>query len=295
MTAAAATYRYRPAPVRRRTGWGMVRRVLFWLTIAALTAVFLAPLLWMLATSFKTNEDATRLPLSWIPRPMTTQAYRQLFDPASHTPVLQWFGNSLAVAVGTTLLVLVVDSMAAYALARLHFAGRSAVFAVVVGTIFVPAFVFLVPNFLIVSRLGWLDSWWALIVPAAAGAFGVFFLRQFFLSLPRELEESARIDGANQWQTFTRIVLPNARPALATLAVLTFLTSWNDFLWPIYVLFSPGMLTLPAGLSTLQGESTTKYPVIMAGAVVACVPVLLLFVLAQRYVVESVVRSGIKG
>ncbi len=270
-------------------------RVVFWLVMICLTVVFVAPLLWMLVTSVKTDEDATRLPLSWLPHPFDPHAYIQLFASASQTPVLSWFVNSLVAASVNALLIVAVDAMAAYALARLDFPGRRLIFATVVGTIFVPGFVFLIPNFLIVSQLGWLNSLWALIIPSAGGAFGVFFLRQFFMSLPRELEEVAILDGANQWQVFTRVVLPLARPGLATLTVLSFLTNWNDFLWPVYVLFSPERLTLPAGLSTLQDAATIKYPIIMAGAVVASVPVIILFVAAQRHVIQSVARSGLKG
>jgi multiple sugar transport system permease protein len=284
-----------PAAPPARTGWAVTRRVLFWLMLAVLTLIFVAPLLWMLATSLKTNEDATRLPLSWWPRPFDLTAYQSLLQAGSQTPVLRWFLNSLGAGALNTALIVAVDAPAAYALARLTFRGRQLIFGSVVGTIFVPGFVFLIPNYLIVSRLGWLDSWWAIVVPSAGGAFGVFFLRQFFASLPVELEESALLDGANQWQLFTRIVLPNSKGAIATLAVLSFLTNWNDFLWPVYVLFSPQMMTLPAGLSTLQGAATTNYPIIMAGAVIASVPVLILFVLAQRRIVESVARSGIKG
>ncbi|MDQ6659096.1 MAG: carbohydrate ABC transporter permease [Actinomycetota bacterium] len=273
----------------------VVRQVLLWVILALLTIIFIAPLLWMLSTSLKTNADATKLPLSWWPRPFDTSAYQVLFQSSSQTPVLRWFANSLGAGVLNTALIVAVDAPAAYALARLDFRGKKPIFGTVIGTIFVPGFVFLVPNFLIVSQLGWLDSLWAIVVPSAGGAFGVFFLRQFFVTLPPELEESAVLDGANHWQIFSRIVLPNARPALATLAVLSFLTNWNDFLWPVYVLFSPSKLTLPAGLSTLQGAATTNYPIIMAGAVVASVPVLILFVMAQRQIVESVARSGIKG
>jgi multiple sugar transport system permease protein len=192
-------------------------------------------------------------------------------------------------------LIVVVDSMAAYALARMDFFLKRPIFAVVIATIFLPAFVFLVPNFLIMSHLGWLDSLWAIIVPSAGGAFGVFFLRQFFLGLPMELEEAARIDGANAWTIFWRVVLPLSRPALATLAVLSFLTNFNDFIWPIYVLFSPDNLTMPAGLNTLQNSASTNYPLIMAGAVIASVPAIILFVIAQRQIIESVSRSGLKG
>jgi multiple sugar transport system permease protein len=270
-------------------------RVFFWLTLGVLTVIFVAPLLWMLTTSFKTNNDATALPLSWLPNPFTTSAYDTVLTTNSATPVLRWFVNSLIAATANAALIVAVDAMAAYALARLKFRGRKLVFATVVGTLFVPPFLFLVPNYLIVSQLGWLDSLWAIVVPSAGGAFGVFFLRQFFVALPVDLEEAALLEGANQWQIFTRIVLPLARPALATLTVLSFLTNWNDFLWPLYVLFSADRLTLPAGLGNLQNAATTNYPIAMAGAVVASVPVLILFVAAQRHVIQSVTHSGLKG
>ena len=273
----------------------LTRRVLFWATLIALTVVFIAPLVWMVSTSFKTDNDATALPLSWFPRPVSGQAYDRVLSASSQTPVLRWFLNSLAAGACNAVLIVAVDAMAAYALARMRFRGQRVVFGTVVGTLFIPAFVFLIPNFLIVDKLGWLDSLWALIVPSAGGAFGVFFLRQFFLALPRELEEAALLDGANQWQIFTRVVLPLSRHTLATLAVLSFLTNWNDFIWPIYVLFSPQHLTLPAGLSTLQNAQMTHYPIVMAGAVLASIPVLILFVAAQRHVIASVARSGIKG
>jgi multiple sugar transport system permease protein len=272
-----------------------VSRVLFWLTLAVLTVIFVAPLLWMLTTSFKTNNDATALPLSWLPHPFSGDAYSTVLTTNSATPVLRWFVNSLIAAVANAALIVMVDAMAAYALARLQFRGRKLVFATVVGTLFVPPFLFLIPNFLIVSQLGWLDSLWAIIVPSAGGAFGVFFLRQFFAALPVELEEAALMEGANQWQIFTRIVLPLARPALATLTVLSFLTNWNDFLWPLYVLYSADNLTLPAGLGNLQNAATTNYPIAMAGAVVASVPVLILFIAAQRHVIQSVTHTGVKG
>lgn len=270
------------------------RRVLFWVLMLVLTVIFVAPLLWMLVTSFKTPNAATNPNASWIPNPFDTSSYRSLLNSGS-LPVLRWFVNSLLAGIANTVLILIVDSLAAYSLARLDFFGKRVIFGTVVGTIFLPTFVFLVPNFLIVSKLGWLDSLWAIIVPSAGGAFGVFFLRQFFSSLPRELEEAAIIDGANQWTVFTRVVLPLSRPALSTLAVLSFLTNWNDFLWPVFVLFSANNLTLPAGLSTLQNSASTNYPLIMAGAVIASVPAILLFVLAQRQVIESVARSGLKG
>ncbi len=283
---------HRTAP---RTTGQRVARIVFWATLIVLAVIFIAPLLWMLVTSFKAPEDATHIPLSWVPHPVDTSSYHTLLSTSSTTPVLRWFVNSLVAGLANSALIVAVDAAAAYALARMEFLGKKFIFGGVVGTIFLPGFVFLIPNFLIVSKLGWLDSLWAIIVPSAGGAFGVFFLRQFFLSLPRELEEAATLDGANQWKIFTRVALPLARPALSTLAVLSFLTNWNDFLWPVYVLFSPTNLTLPAGLSTLQNASTVNYPIIMAGAVIASIPVIILFVIAQRQVIASVARSGLKG
>ncbi|WP_166356032.1 carbohydrate ABC transporter permease [Phytoactinopolyspora limicola] len=273
----------------------VVRTGMFWALLAVLTVVFVGPIVWMFLTSMKTNPEATSVPPTLLPEQPTTAAYEGLLRLDGSYPVLRWFYNSLLAATLHMLLVLVAASTAAYALARLRFRFRGGFFAVIVSTLFVPGFIFLMPNYLIIDRLGWLDTIWALVVPGAAGAFGVFFLRQFFAMLPDELEEAALIDGANQWQIFTRIALPNAKPALATLAVLSFLTNWNDFIWPIYVLFSPERLTLPAGLRLLQGAYTTDYPVMMAGAFVASVPVLILFIFTQRYVIEGVARSGLKG
>ncbi|GAA4524558.1 MULTISPECIES: carbohydrate ABC transporter permease [Nonomuraea] len=267
----------------------------WYVMLVGFAAIVIVPLLWMLLTSLKTNVEATRIPPTFVPEEWSTGAYRTLAEGTSETPVLRWFLNSMVAATGQTVLVLVVASTAAYALARLEFRGRGLLFGIIVGTLLVPSFTLLIPNFLVVDQLGWLDSPWALIVPGAASAFGVFFLRQFFLSLPPELEEAATLEGANHLQIFLRIVLPLARPALATLAVLTFLSNWNEFIWPIYVLFSPDQFTLPPGLSILQGAYTIDYPVIMAGAVLASVPVLVLFVIAQRYVIEGVSRSGLKG
>jgi multiple sugar transport system permease protein len=275
--------------MRRRTSIG------FWVLVIALTVVFVAPLLWMLVTSFKTIGESQQVPPTLVPQDPTSRAYGEVLTTGGQNPVLRWFLNSLAAATLHAGLVVLVASMAGYALARMEFRFKKAIFAVILATLFVPGFVFLMPNYLLMDRLSWLDTLWALVVPGAAGAFGVFFMRQFFLALPRELEEVAMIDGANAWTVFTRIILPNARPALATLTVLSFLANWNDFIWPLYVLFSPERLTLPAGLKLLQGAYTTDYPVIMTGATVASVPVLILYVFVQRYVIEGVARSGIKG
>jgi multiple sugar transport system permease protein len=274
---------------------GRTKGIAWYTMLIGLSLIFVAPVVWMALTSFKTTSEATRVPPTVLPHDPTTAGYRELFTGSSQTPVLRWFLNSLLAATGQAVLVLAVASMAAYALARFEFRGKGVLFGAIIATLFVPIFTLIIPNFLIVDRLGWLDTLWALIVPGAAGAFGVFFLRQFFLGLPRELEEAALLEGANPWQIFVKVILPLSKPALATLATISFLTNWNDFIWPVYVLFSPQNFTLPPGLGTLQGAYNINYPVIMAGAALASLPALLLFVVTQRYIIEGVSRSGLKG
>jgi multiple sugar transport system permease protein len=265
-----------------------------YLVLVGLALLFISPLLFMLVTSFKTRSEATAVPPTWIPKEPTGQAYSDILN-ASDTPVLTWFVNSLIAATANSALVVATAALAAYPLARMDFRGKKIVLATIIATLFVPPVILIIPNYLIVGKLQWLDSLAAVIIPTAASAFGVFFLRQFFLSLPRELEEAALLDGANKWQIFIRVIVPLSKPALVTLAVLAFLTNWNDFLWPVYVLFSPESQTLPPGLSTLQSANNVRYDVIMAGAVIASAPVLLLYVMAQRFIIEGVSRSGLKG
>ena len=283
-------------PSRRDSRIPQVAKLsLSYVVLILLTAVFVVPVVWMFLTTFKTNAEATQSVPTWFPRDFSTVGFQTILNTTSQTPVLWWLFNSAFAAVAHVVLVLVTAAPAAYALARLDFRGRNVMFALIISTLFIPPIIFLMPSYLIVDYLRWIDTLLAVIVPTAAGAFGVFFLRQFFVSLPIELEEAARIDGANQFQVFMRIVLPNSKPALATLTVLSFLTNWNEFLWPVYVLFSPNRLTLPPGLSILQGNYSTDYPTIMAGGVIASIPVLIVFFIAQRYIIEGVSRSGLKG
>jgi multiple sugar transport system permease protein len=285
----------RPSPKESGGSGRLLRLIPTYAALLILTLIFVAPLLWMVSTSFKTKSGSVASPPAWIPQEISWAGYQALLNAGSDTPVLRWFINSMIAASAQTVLILVTASMAAYALARMSFRGKRIVFALIISTLLIPQFVFLIGNYLIVDSFGWLDTLIAVIVPGAAGAFGVFFLRQFFMSLPGEIEEAALIDGANRFQIFTRIILPISKAPLATLAVLSFLTNWNDFLWPVYVLFNPSNLTLPAGLAALQGGASLNYPVIMAGGVLASVPVLIIYLFAQRYVIAGVSRSGLKG
>jgi len=263
--------------------------------LLALTVLFVSPLIWMLSTALKTNEEATRIVPTWIPKDFSTDGFDAILSRSEQTPVFRWFLNSMIAATAQATIVVVTSAMAAYALARLEFRGKKILTVMIIGTLFIPPIIFLTPTYLVLDKLQWIDSLMAVIFPGAAGAIGVFLLRQFFLSVPMELEEAAVLDNAGPWKIFWRIILPLSKPALATLFLLAFLTNWNDFLLPLFVLFSPENLTLPPGLGLLQGSYTTSYEIIMAGAVVATAPALLLFILTQRFVIEGVASTGIKG
>lgn len=280
-----------PTTERKPVRAGTVGRLV---VLTLLGLLFVSPLIFMALTSFKNRIESAAVPPTLFPQEPTLEAYREVLT-SSGTPVLRWFLNSMVAATANAVLVVATAALAAYPLARMDFRGKRIVFAMIVATIFVPPVILIIPNYLIVGKLAWLDTLLAVIVPTAAGAFGVFFLRQFFLSLPVELEEAAALDGASVWRTFRSVVLPLSKPALATLALLAFLTNWNDFLWPVYVLFSPESQTLPAGLSTLQSANNVRYDLLMAGAMVASIPVLLIYVFAQRFIIEGVSRSGLKG
>ncbi|MBT2503540.1 carbohydrate ABC transporter permease [Curtobacterium sp. ISL-83] len=283
----------RPTNRRGRPGRPNGARTALYTVLVVLSLLIVLPLLWIFLTSFKSDFDAIKNAAQPFPSPWTLDAYRTLSN--GQQPIFRWFLNSLAAGALQTVLILVTASMGAYALARLDFVGKRLVFGAIIATLLVPPVIFLIPNYLIVQQLGWLDTIWAITVPGAAGAFGIFFLRQFFSGLPVELEEAARLDGAGDWRIFLQLVLPLSRPALATLAVLSFLNNWNDFLWPVYVLLSPEHLTLQPGLNVLSGAYSTHFGIVMAGAVIASIPVLVLFTVAQRQIVDSVASAGVKG
>lgn len=280
-------------PPRRTSPRRTAGQVVLYVVLSLVTLLIVLPLVWIVLTSFKTDSDAIQNPFSVFPTPWSIDAYVTLSS--GQQPIFRWFLNSLLAATLQTAIILVTASAAAYTLARLEFWGKKIVFGAIVATLLVPPVIFLIPNYLIVQNLGWLDTIWAISIPGAASAFGVFFLRQFFIGLPVEIEEAARIDGAGDIRIFLQIVVPLARPALATLAVLSFLANWNDFLWPVYVLLSPENLTLQPGLAQLQGAYSTHFAIVMAGAVIASIPVLILFSFAQRHIVDSVASSGVKG
>ena len=272
----------------------LLRLIPTYILLIFVSLLFVLPLLWMFSTSLKPKREWFSRTIEWIPKTFTLENYQRIFAD-SQTPIASWFLNSLIVASAVTVLVLLVDSLAAYAYARMEFPGRKAIFGLLLATLFLPGVMFLVPNFITVASLGLLNNFAGVILPALAGVFGVFFLNQFFQSIPKELEEAAAIDGANRFQVFYKLVLPLSTSALATLGIITFLASWNDFLWPLLVLQKRNLQTLPPGLRTLQGAMTSEYGVMMAGAVIVAIPVLIIYIVLQRFIVASVASTGLKG
>jgi multiple sugar transport system permease protein len=271
------------------------------LTVAllVLAVLWLSPIAWVVVTSLKPAPDIIRLPPEWIPWPPTGAHYHEVLLGSSRTARIgRAFVNSLVVAMGSVILVLPTSAMAAYPLARMRFPGRDLVFVLLVGSLMIPNAVLLVPQYVLTQRLGWLSTYQGLIVPEAAMifAFGVFLLRQFFVTMPRELEDAALIDGAGPWQVFSRIIIPLSQPVLAALAIFAFRSAWNDFLWPLIAVNKPEMFPLPVALALLRSAySSESYGPIMAGAALSALPLLVVFVVANRRIVEGVRLSGLKG
>lgn len=271
-----------------------VGRIVTLVAIVIGALVMLIPFAWMLSTSLKPSGALLTLPPRLVPEEPTLDAYRRVMQAF---PMARVFLNSVVVALGTTAGQLVMASMSGYAFARFRFPGRDVLFYVYLATLMVPFAVTVTPLFIIVTELGWTNSYAGLIFPPMFSAFGTFLMRQFFLSLPRELEEAATIDGASTFGTFVRVIVPISGPAFATLGIFSFMQSWNNFLWPLLIVSERDFMTLPLALSTLQGlyPGQTEWNLVMAGTVISIVPMILVFLLAQRWVIEGVTASGIKG
>lgn len=256
-------------------------------------AVLMAvPFAWMLVTSVKEPSQVFTDPIRWIPDPVRWQNYVDAWQAA---PFARYFLNSAVVAVVTTLGQLTVSAMAAYAFARLDFYGREALFAVFVGTMMIPEPLRLVPNFLVLSRLRWIDTYLALTVPWMISVFSIFLLRQFFLTIPQELEDAASVDGCPRWVFLTRILVPLARPAVLTAGLFTFIGSWNAFLWPLIVTNRESMRPIQVGVATFFQEYGTVPNLAMAASTMAVAPVLVLFFGVQRQFIEGIIRTGLRG
>jgi multiple sugar transport system permease protein len=273
----------------RRRRWGNL-----WLHVVLIlgSVGMLLPFAWMLSTSLKTPPDIFTYPPLWIPDPIAWENYAATLEAI---PFGRYYFNSMFVAVSVTVLQILTSSLAAFAFARLRFKGREPLFLLYLATLMIPFQVTMIPNFILVRYLGWFDSFQALIFPTAFSAFAVFLLRQYFMGMPLELDEAARMDGAGSFRIWWQIIMPLSGPVLAALTIFTFLGSWNDFLWPLIVTNSVETRTIPVGLASFQGEFNTQWNLLMAGSVIALLPVLVIYFFAQKRFIEGITLSGMGG
>ncbi|MBO0993233.1 carbohydrate ABC transporter permease [Bacillus sp. SD088] len=253
--------------------------------------IMIVPFLWMISSSLKTSNEMYTFPPKWIPTNIMWENYIYMFKSA---PWGIYSFNSVKVTIIVVIGHVIVSAMGAYAFARLKFPGRNILFFLILATMMIPYHVTMIPTFKLLRHLGWLNTHLSLIVPPLFGAFGLFLLRQFFLSIPKELEEAARIDGASYPRIFFNIILPISLPSLTTLAIFTFMNQWNDFLAPLIYINDDQLKTLPLGLATFQGTYTTQWNYLMAGSFIVLLPIIIIYIFAQRYFIEGVMMSGLK-
>ncbi len=281
------------ARVQRERRRQSTRRKLIGYTALTLMAVIaLIPFAWTLSTSLKNIDEVFAFPPQWIPSQLQWSNYTRLW---AELPIGRWIVNSFVVVVLSVAGKLAIASTAAYAFARLRFPGRDWIFYGFLTALMIPWEVTLIPGFVLMRQFGWIDSNLALIIPSIGDVFGIFLLRQFFMSLPRELDDSARIDGAGYFRIFWSIVLPLSKPPLAVVGALGFMGVWNSFLWPLIMMNTPEKFTLPVGLQLLNSQHSTDWTVLMAGDVIALVPVVIVYLAAQRYFVDGITVTGMKG
>jgi multiple sugar transport system permease protein len=272
----------------------LILQIVAYVALSFVAFLMFVPFIFSLVTSFKTNREANQLltlkSLFW-PQSFNLDAYRTVFD----SDIQLWFVNSFIVAVIWVIARAFTASTAGYAFARMQFPGKEVMFLLVISTMMIPSMVTIVPKFMILKQLHLLNTYGALTIPFAADAFGIFLMKQFFESIPVELEEAARIDGASRYRMFAQVVLPNAMPAITALAIFSFQGSWNAFLEPLIFINSASLFTLPLGLAYFRQANYTDWPVLMAGAVITTVPIAIFYIIFQRFFVEGQVSSGIKG
>lgn len=286
---AAEVFERAASQPRRGSRWG---NLLIHAFLIAGSVVMLLPFAWMLSTSLKNPPEIFTFPPVWIPSDIAWNNYARTIDAM---PFGRFYFNSLVVASSVTLLQLLTSSLAAFAFARLRFRGRNGLFLLYLATLMIPFQVTMIPNFILMRFLGWYDTYQALILPPAFSAFSTFLLRQYFLGIPIDLDEAARIDGASSFRIWWQVIMPLSGPVLAALAIFTFLNSWNDFLWPLVITNSAEMRTLPVGLSSFQSEYGVRWNLLMAGSVIAMLPVLAIYVVAQKWFVRGITLTGMGG
>ena len=263
--------------------------------VALLAIVWMFPIVWAFFTAFKSDHEINTSDFHLLPERWSLENFSALLGNTEQTPVLRWFANSLVIASGQTLLVLILVALASYGYTRLQFRGRDALFTFLLGTMMFPTVLNLIPNYKIVDMLGWMNTPLAVIVPGAAGVYNIFLVQQFVKGIPPELDEAAIVDGANHWQIFIHIILPLIRPALTVVALFTFTGAWNDFLWPSIVMSDTDSMPITPGLQLLQGQYETFPGIAIAGALIALIPMLALFIFTQKYFMQALsLSSGIK-
>lgn len=257
-----------------------------------LAVIALIPFMWMISTSLKSRGALMSIPIEWIPAEPTLDGYAKVF---SRFPFLRTIGNSLLISVAYTLITLISASMAAFAFAKLRFRGSGAILSVYIATMMIPTQVTMIPLFVVMNRLGLIDSYASVILPSMFKPFAVFLLVQQMKTIPNDYIDAARIDGAGLFQTYRKVALPLCIPTLATLAVTTFMESWNDYLWPLLMLTDRNKMTLPIALSTLNGQYSTEYNVLMAGSLISMIPIIIIYIAAQKQFKSGLMAGGIKG
>jgi len=280
-------------PMRRRRKWSWNRALLYALALGG-SFMVAAPIYWIVAQSLMTESQIFRFPPYLVPPSVTFNNYRALFT-TQDVPIIRWFINSTFVAISSTVLQLIVASLAAYAYARLEFPGRDKLFYLLLSTMMIPGQVTLIPAFLIIRDFHWIDTYHALIWPSAASVFAVFLLRQFFQTIPLELEEAAILDGCSRLGVYRHVIIPLSTAALSALAIFHFMASWNALFWPLIVTNSLNMRTLPVGLTLMMGTYYQKMGLVMAGATVSVIPVLVFYAIFQRRIIEGITLTGLSG
>lgn len=271
---------------------GLNQRVVIYIVLLVGLVVAAFPLVWVVASSFKAGSEVFAYPPTLLPKDLRLDNYVTLF---TKYPFLRWLTNSFLVAFTVTGVALVLDSMAGYALARLRFPGRNALFLVIMSTYMLPIYAIIIPRFLVVKQLGWVDTYMGLIVPSIFHAFGIFAFRQFFLGIPKELEDAALIDGASRLRIFVEIVLPLSRAIFMTMGVIFFIANWDAFIWPLIIARSKPLWVAQVGIASFRDPQITFWELVVAGSTVTVAPSLILFLALQRYIVRGIATTGIRG
>ena len=267
-------------------------RILGYAVLIVAAAAVLLPFYWMVMSSLKTNNDVYTIPVQWLPDPVVWENYLDIWRKSEMTT---WLGNTLILSVAVTFLQVLTGSFAAYGFAKVRFPGRNALFLAYLATIAVPWQSYMIPQFVLFSKLHLSNTLWAIVALQAFGAFGVFLMKQFYESIPDELLDAARIDGMSEYGIYRRIMLPLSVPALASLSLLTFVTTWNDYLGPLLYLRSHSIWTIQIGLKSFVTQYNAEYALIMTGSVLSVLPIAVIFLLGQRYFVEGIATTGLKG